>query len=279
MENSFKNKIENREEAPSFKDLTIFTATFYGEDETSKVRQKLALKLFENAKELGVKCVVADGGSNEEFLEKARAYTNVVLSVEKSLGMGERRREALRIAHDELPSSSSSGHFFLWIEPEKDGLITAENLTKMIKSLRENNSDIVVPERQDMSSLPHFQAWMEQRANKKAMQLTDKDIEEVWDIWFGPKMFNEEGLKYFLNYKGKLDKWDATIKPVMDAYKDNKRVVSVPVDYTYDETQKENEEGSAEFKKKRIEQYLTILTEMGDEFSKRKLIEQEEKNK
>lgn len=274
MENpSVINKIEHKEAAPSFKDLTIFTSTFYGTDQTSKVRQNLALKLFENAEKIGVKCVVVDGGSNEEFLEKARAHRNVELSVRGSLGMGESRREALRVASEELPSATRK-HFFLWVESEKDGLITIENLTKMIESLRGGDSDIVVPEREDMSSLPHFQAWIEQRANKKAMQLTDKDVKEIWDLWFGPKMFNEEGLKYFLDYKGELDKWDSIIKPVMNAYKDNKRVVSVPVSFEYDETQKDDEEKNDEFKKKRIAQYSTILAEMGDEFLKRKIDEQ-----
>ena len=239
----------------------------------------MALKLFENAEKLGIKCVIVDGGSNKTFLEKVSEYKNVELSAQTARGMGAGRREALSIASEEF-SNPASKHFFLWVEPEKDGLITEENLSKMIESLREGNSDIVVPLRGEkgMDSLPRFQAWIEERANKKASQLigknvTEEEAEGVWDIWFGPKMFNQKGLKYFLEYKGELDKWDSVIKPVMEAYEGGAKIASVPVDFAYDESQKSNEENDRNFKMKRIEQYAMILSEMGDKFLKRKIEE------
>lgn len=263
---------ESHEKPPAFEDLTIFTATLYGDDETSKVRQALALKLFENIEKLAIACVVIDGGSNEDFLTKVRAHKNIILRINTELGMGASRREALRIAIEECPDANSD-HYFMWVEPEKDGLITVENLEKMLAPLRDDSTDIVVPARENMDTLPQFQAQIEQRANKRVKELIQEPSAEVWDIWFGPKVFNREGSKYFLNYTGALDKWDSVMKPVLDAFKDGKRIASVPVDFSYDESQRANEDNNDTFKEKRIEQYATVLAEMGDPFWKHKLAE------
>ena len=228
----------------------------------------MALKFFNNADQLGVRCVVLDGGSNENFLEEAKKFSNVEIIVDSSLGMGEGRRAALEAAMGENKAS-----FFLWIEPEKDDLINEKDLGKMIADLRENKADIIVPRRESKETMPEFQAWIENRANKKAMEIAGvgrEEAKEVWDLWFGPKMFNREGAKYFLEYKGKLDKWDSIIKPVLNAYQDGKRVSSVDVNYKYDISQKESEEKDREMKKKRIIQYIKILAELGDEFWRKK---------
>jgi len=251
-----------------FPDLVIYTSTLYGNDEVSKVREKLALKLFNNIHQLGIRCVVLDGGSNENFLEEAKEFPNVEIIVNPSLGMGEGRRAALGAAMEKKEAS-----FFLWIEPEKDDLINEKELEKMIADLRENKTDIVIPRRESKETMPKFQAWVESRANKRAMEVagvSGEEAKEVWDLWFGPKMFNREGAKYFLEYKGKLDKWDSIIKPVLDAYQDGKRVSSVDIGYKYDVSQKESEEENREMKKKRILQYTKILAEIGDEFWQKK---------
>ncbi|MCK4554135.1 hypothetical protein KAU19_04180, partial [Candidatus Parcubacteria bacterium] len=259
-----------------FKDLVIFTTTFYKEDRTSEVRSALAEELFKNARKLGIKCAVIDGGSNIQFIKKAEQFENVKFIIEPHLGMGEGRRRALTEAIN-MASTNIKESNFLWVEPEKCGLITEANLTAMINHLRKGEADIVVPARKSKDTLPKFQAWIETRANKRAgktllLAEDEKDIrEEEIDLWFGPKMFNLAGAQYFLDYKGKLDKWDAIIKPVIDAHQDGKKITSVPVDFKYEESQKKYEEASREFKKKRLEQYATIFAELGDDFWKDKL--------
>lgn len=258
-----ENRVENKE-GGKFPDLVIYTTTFYGNDPVSAVREKLALKLFENANKLRVKCVVVDGGSNPDFLAAARQFPNIEVIIDPSLGMGQSRRVALKKA-----ITKEEAAFFLWVEPEKSDLIDEASLGKMITGLRDQKTDIVVPKRESMETLPEFQAWIENRANKRAMKISgvsEDEVKEIWDIWFGPKMFNRDGAQYFLNYQGKLDKWDAVLKPVFDAYKAGKRVSSVGVDYKYDITQKQNEENDREMKKKRVTQYMTILSELSDEF-------------
>lgn len=264
----------------SFHDeIILFTTTLYKDDETSKVRQELALKLFENAQALGIRCVVVDGGSNADFVSKAAAFDNVRLITMEKGTMGDGRREALREA---LTFGTPN---MMWIEPEKDALVTAENIERILVPLRKGEADIVVPKRtrEGFHSLPKLQSWMEKRANKRASQLVhertgaeDAAIDQVWDLWFGPKAMSREGARYFETYKGKLDKWDAIIKPVHDAFRDGKKVASVAVDYLYDESQKENEEHNRGMKLKRIDQYVNILKELGDNFWIEKTKEEKE---
>lgn len=258
-------KTERRESEDKFNDLFIFTTTLYGKDESSRVRAALAEEFLKRVEKLNIKCVVVDGGSSEEFLNRIRQLKNVQVVVDPSLGTGESRRKALEVAMS-LASATGSPSF-LYTDPEKEDLIKEESLGAMIESLREGKADIVVPMRKSMESYPKFQEWIEKRANKRAAKIMNENSDEAeFDLWFGPKMFNREGAKYFLEYRGKLDKWDSIIKPVADAYRAGKKIVSVPVDFKYPETQKQHEEVSRIFKQKRFEQYRKILAEMGDEF-------------
>ena len=241
---------ERNEQREQFHDLAICTTTLYKDDAISHVRQKLALKLLKNAERLGIRCVVVDGGSNPAFLEQVRAMTNVVLIEDAQLGMGESRRVAFKRAFN-IPQVS----YVLWTEPEKDDMVREDNIQKMISSVRQGEADIVVPKRQSMSSMPKFQAWIESRANQKASQ-------EQWDLWFGPKLFNRAGGDFFLNYKGDLDKWDAVIKPVLNARNGGKTVKTVEIDYNYDPSQTEVEEDDRGMKQKRLDQYRSILNEL-----------------
>ncbi len=263
---------EKREDH-QFDDLTIFTTTFYGSDPVSQTRQKLAEQFLSNANNLGVRTVVVDGGSNPEFLESLKQFKNVHVIVESKLSMGESRRRALHEARQIYKTP-----FYLWAEPEKSGLITPESLQVMISGLRGETTDIIVPARKNFESLPKFQKFMEKRANQRVRDKLMPDT-EVLDLWFGPKMFNNEGAEYFENYKGTLDKWDSIIKPVLEAHQAGKRVSTVEVDYEYDPTQKNSEEGDREMKRKRFEQYIQILAELGDSFWKEQLDQRERRKK
>jgi len=256
--------IENKEEM-KFNDLTVFTSTFYGSDKTSEVRQKLAEKFLSNCVDLKINCVVVDGGSNQEFINKVKLFKNITLLIEPSLNMGESRKEALRVAMDKYKTP-----YFLWVEPEKDDLIKEESLLAIIKELRENKADIVVPQRIKNDTNPELQTWIENRANKRVAEIMDPNLKESFDLWFGPKMFNQAGAKYFTDYKSNINKWDTIIGPVIDAYKDKLRISSAKVDYKYDVSQKEDEESNKIIKRKRLEQYTTILKELKDPYWSKK---------
>lgn len=258
-----------------FEDLTLFTGTFYGNDPSSRLRQELALELFEQANANGVHVVVSDGGSNEEFLEAATKLPNVTLVHEpEGSTMGSSRRFALEQALTE--AADDPEHVFMWLEPEKVGLVDPETLTKLAQPIRDGLADIVVPSRTDFSTLPKQQAWIEQRANRRANSIMRgkdpseamNDQEPTLDLWFGPKVFNQKAAPYFTGYEGKLDKWDAIIKPVLTAHQEGLQVAAVPVEFSYPSAQSELEDGNTEFQRKRLQQYGSILVELGDPFWK-----------
>lgn len=277
-ESELVSSIEQKEQE-KFSDLVIFTTTCYGTDETGKIRAELANKFFQNARKLGIKCLVLDGSiNNPQFRQQLKQLGNVDLFLEEeilkkegktNLTMGESRRLALKSAlekYQDIP-------YFLWSEPEKDDLIKQENIAKMINQLRDKRADIIIPSRQTeaFQTLPKFQAWSEQRANKRTIQLIRNDQNESVDLWFGPKMFNRGIAQYFLKYQGKLDKWDAVMAPFIQAYQDGKTISSVDIDFKYDQSQLKNEEGSKLFKQKRVDQYGKLLAAIGEEYWQNRL--------
>ena len=246
-------------------DVVLFTTTMYGADKHSLVRQELALKLLDNASRLGMRVVVVDGGSNTEFLEKARQCKGVMFVSEtpnKTMGAG--RRQAL----DEAMKLQNASVFF-WTEPERDTLVNSVSLGDMVQKVKSGEADIVMARRRGNDMRPEFQRWIETRANKKAaplMRAADSEKDDEIDFWFAPKMFNRDAARYFSEYTGKLDKWDAVIKPVIQAAQEGKKIASVDVDYTYDRTQVDAEEGDRTMNAKRFDQYRQILAELGDDF-------------
>lgn len=248
----------------NYTDLVIITTTFYGEDDVSEVRSLIACETLRRINDLGIKCVVVDGGSTREFIEQIDELENIVVIIDSSLGMGESRRKALEIAMTQFPESN----YYLWMEPEKDDLIKETSIKSMLAPLQEGQTDIVVPKRESLDSYPKFQRKIEQRANKRvsdSLNIHDSEGKDL-DLWFGPKMFNREGAKYFLNYKSKLDKWDSIIAPVVEGQRDGAKIKSVDVDYKYDVIQELHEQENPSMNRKRIDQYTKILPELGDEY-------------
>jgi len=252
----------------NFDELIIYTATLYG-DEKSKVRSELCLNMLRNAEALGVTVVLADGGSNSNFINEVKKLTNAVLIEGKAKSMGADRREALEAAVELAEKEKISQPIFFWTEPEKDNLISQSNLENMTNEIKQG-ANIVVPERKEegLRTLPKFQRWFEQRANKRSLELVEEFSggrhQQLLDLWFGPKMFDREGVKFFREYNkdnNRIDLWDAIIVPVTEAIKAGKRVASVPVDYEYSENQRQEDSNEL---KKRLEQYSQILKEMGD---------------
>ena len=260
---------EGGEKLRALHDLVLCTTTLYKDDKQSRVREKLGLRLLENASRLGIRAIVVDAGSNTAFLEAARSLPGVrVIGELPGQTMGAGRRQALGEA---LKVEDAS--VFLWVEPEKDTLINELSLGDMIQEVKSGRADIVVPRRADQSSMPTFQKWIENRANKRASALLPIDEEgehQALDVWFGPKMFNREGARYFADYPGhNVDRWDAVIGPVINAAKDGKKIASGDVAYAYDPSQRDAEENDRNMKVKRIDQYRQILAALADEFWKR----------
>lgn len=260
-------------------EIIIYTSTLYDNAETSRIRAELCINMLRNSASLGIRVVIKDGGSNEDFIKKAKEFKNVTIirpQQEKSAkSMGQDRRDALKRAMEIALEEKLEHPSFFWTEPEKDKLVSEENMAAMHEEIR-RGSNIVVPAREEnaFDTLPKNQSWFEKRARERALEILKKvsggKHQELLDLWFGPKMFDSEGAKYFINYNkngGRADLWDAIIVPVEDAIRDGKKVSSVPVNYEYSEGQRLNEIGELKdlFNRKRLEQYAQILREMGDE--------------
>ncbi|OGI95608.1 hypothetical protein A2917_03605 [Candidatus Nomurabacteria bacterium RIFCSPLOWO2_01_FULL_42_17] len=255
------------------KNLIVYTGVFYQDNETYRTRSQIWFKTFDNAKKLGIKVVVRnDGGLPLEMLERIKAYDNITI-VEKdplkknTLGGG--RREALQKAIDIAKEDGISNPVFLWTEPEKDDLITEKNLIPLVAEINAG-ANMVIPERGEnaWNELSKQQRWLEQRAEKRVQEKIMKSSERL-DLWFGPKVLDLVGADYFLQYNSnndRIDLWDSLMVPVLEAKKDGLKVTSVPLDFSYDESQtaKGAEAKQEGIPTKRIEQYAQILKELGD---------------
>ncbi len=256
-----------------FNNLIVYTGVYYQEHETYRTRSRVWFKTFDNAQKLGIRVVVRnDGGLPVDMLERIKAYSNITI-VEKdplkqnTLGSG--RREALQKAIEIAKAENIDNPVFLWTEPEKDDLITEKNLLPLVAEIHAG-SNIVVPERGEKAwgELPAQQRWLEERAEKRVQEKIIKSDERL-DLWFGPKVFDLKGADYFIRYnpnKDRIDLWDAHMVPVIEAKEEGLKVKSVPLDFSYDESQtamgaEAKQEG---IPTKRIEQYAQILKELGD---------------
>ncbi len=259
-----------------FKNVIVFTGVYFQEDAIYQMRSKIWPKTIENAAKLGVKVIIRnDGGVSEEILSELKKYGNVTF-VDKTepATLGEGRRKIFKKGLDVAEMEGIENPVFLWTEPEKDGLITEENLSRIVREV-ENGSHIIVPERGEKAwtQLPKIQSFLENRAQGKVRDMlvsTSGNInQEILDLWFGPKVFDKTGADYFLKYnseKNKIDLWDSLMVPVMEAVKDGVNVKSIPMDFLYNEEQirVESDETNKEISIKRIEQYTQILKELGD---------------
>ena len=255
------------------KNLIIYTGVYYQNDALYQARSQIWFKTFDNAQKLGIRVVVRnDGGLPPEMLERIKAYDNITI-VEKDLSkkntLGSGRREALQKAMEIAEKEGIEKPVFLWTEPEKDDLVTEKNLNPLVAEINAG-SNMVIPERGEKAwgELPKQQRWLEQRAEKRVQENIMKSDERL-DLWFGPKVLDLDGAKYFLSYNSngdKIDLWDSLMVPVLEAKKGGLQVRSVPLDFSYDESQTaDGAEAKLEgMPTKRIEQYAQILKELGD---------------
>lgn len=232
-----------------FANLFVFTTTMYRgliDNEMARVRMARFLALAQNARDLGVNLVVVDGNSDQEFLDRVADFPNIRLLPEPAGGtMGSGRRYACGFAQAWAVEQGEKNPIFLWIEPEKADLITSSNLIALMEPIVASEADIVVPARNaaGIASMASFQAQVERICNAYSCQ----NLGLVYDLWFGPKMFNATAAAVFRAYnsEGNLpDKWDGiVIFPVL-AVQGGLLVRGVEVEFLYDPSEKELEDKS-----------------------------------
>src|SRR3989344_4598190 len=227
--------------------ISIATTSLYNLDsESDKVRAEISLETVKTARQYGYEINIVDGGSPKELVAQyvtlgAKVYDEAIK------GMGPGRRQVIQI------SLESSKDVILWMEIEKVGII--KYLSELAKPIILGEADMVIPKRKSLKSYPKTQQYAEPLGNLLWKTLTGEEL----DVWFGPKLFNQETSQYFLNYSGEYgDKWDSIMMPVMDALYGGKKVISYVIDYEHPKKQTKVEEGNLELDLKRIEQLSTL---------------------
>lgn len=231
--------------------IIIATSTLYKPNlKSDRIRMNLAKKLIKNASALDYEVIIVDGGSTMDLLTD---FSNLGARVyeQQKKGMGNGRREAMRYAFE------TGREILIWTEPEKANFIS--EISKTVKPILEGKSELVVPKRKSLDSYPITQQYSEPLGN-----LFFKKLTGFWlDIYFGPKIFNNKSVNYFLDYDGEYgDLWDSIQIPVMNAIFDKKRVLSVEVDYTHPREQTEIEEDHLNFYRIRIEQLTNQMNSL-----------------
>ncbi len=207
---------------------------------------ELSKRTIQKAIAAGFVVVVVDGGSSEQLTEEYKLL-GAVVSASKELGMGKQRREAIKIA------DSLSDNVVIWMEPEKESFI--DQISHTTQLLIAGEAEMVIPKRSELESYPSFQRLSEQLGNLFWKEVTCSDL----DIYFGPRAWTKDLTRYFLEYDGEFgDTYDSINIPVMNALHDDKKVVSVEVDYAHPLEQTQEEEGSVEFNRKRLKQLEVI---------------------
>jgi|SRR3989344_1801387 len=240
----------------------IVTTTYYPENSgSSKIRAGLALYLFEKACKSEYEVITIDGGSFSDFLDRAKALGAKIIP-QKENGIGGARRQAFKEGY------STGKEIIIWTEPEKHDLI--RSIPKIINPLLGKRADLVIPSRRALGSYPSAQQFIEPFCNLFWKELTGKEF----DMWFGPRAMLRESALLFINYKSNYgDKWDNLHMPVMDAIKWGKKVIGLEIDYIHDKEQRDNEEHSLEFYKKRIEQLNNLLPAFEEYWNRNPTIE------
>lgn len=213
--------------------ITLLTTTFY--KDTSETRFHLACQMIGNAVGAGHRVVVIDGSPN---IAISNAFSDIGAIVHKQIssGMGASRREVFTIG------ARSDSDYFVWLEPEKIDLI--RYVSALVAPLRNGSSDIVVPERTEISwrSYPAPQAESEKSANKIFAEATNNSL----DVMFGPVAFARKTMSIFMecNPKEKFGVPDGYIQQiaVMTAVAKKFKVLPLAVDFFYPAVQKFEEE-------------------------------------
>lgn len=246
---------------PKFHDLAIVTSTFYPNDASSQLRAALAKQTVERSRELGLKSVVIEGGSEDTFTEQLVTHTEpLIASAWPAASMGTSRRRGF-----ELALENPATEFVLWLEPEKYDLLRPETVTKLTELARlaeaaePERAIIVVPKRRSKASYPAFQAEIETKGNREMTQLLGlSDTNEEFDFWFGPKLFNRAAAHFFTGYDG--ESWNSIFIPAALAVQGGAKLISAEIDFTYPQEQKALEEDHAdEFRAKREAQYHQVI--------------------
>lgn len=228
------------------KKVDILTTSFYPSIENT--RFQLACQMIGNAIGVGYDVLVVDGSKDEEI---GSAFENLGACAvpQYRAGMGASRRQLFSLARGDYGMRERGWHparIAIWTEPEKVDLIRL--IPEIIAPIERGEADLVVPARTDASfrSYPEPQVVSEKAANTVFAEVTGREL----DVMFGPVAFRSDLIDLYAecNPEERFGASDTYIQQIatMIAMSEDRRVVSVPVDFYYPPIQKVEEEKAAD---------------------------------
>ncbi|MBX7145574.1 MAG: hypothetical protein K1X79_14075 [Oligoflexia bacterium] len=227
--------------------LAICTTTLYRtERRDEKIRWECARQFIQSCKNSEYTIYAIDGGSSHEVLDFL-SCSGVSVFRQRGMTLGMARRQAI------LEAYKSAAPYILYTELEKYPL--APFIHDIVQLLEKGVAQLVVPERETLTSLPHEQYNAEVEGNDFFANLTGRPI----DVWFGPRAWARPISRYFLNYQGEYgDTWESIFVPLLRAIKDGIPTHGLPLAYTHPQPQTAHEEGNAFYVHKRRKQLHVI---------------------
>lgn len=282
---NLKSHPKENESSALISRLVIFTCILYRKDFPEwLVRFNLFKEALERAESLWLSVVAVDDGTDSLFIDELRSFQNLHIipgytnddQSDSHNKMSASRRFAAREAMKLFPNKE----FLLYTVPEKVDLIKEESLVHIVSEMVKNQAMAAVIGRSDFLTLPIFQRLSEIRGNHRLMQILSggRDFsknslphsltpDDFYDFFFWVGILSYEWIKkYYLPHR--WDKWSEDSIPLMLAMWAKEKVLKILIDFSYPSLQTEFEqwEDSVFYKRKRLVQFRSILTQAKREF-------------
>ena len=258
----------------------LVTVTYY--PNISDIRFPLAIELCKLAAANKVRTVIVDDSPDHAAVRDAleqmgNGYVKV-FQQDKTIyqGKGGALRQAIYYARELLKEIHNNDNNVLnktaicFAEPEKVDIVNHIHL--ITKPILGGDADIVVPTRNEelfRQTYPIEQYHSEKFGNLhfdslakefKGFQTTNA---QQLDWLFGPFAFHTSLTDTWLNYKG--TSWDAQMIPYVRAVRhENRRIMSVMINFKHAKQMKEQEERNPQWTNKRLKQLNILFDLLGE---------------
>lgn len=231
--------------------LVAVTTIQYGtsSDANQKIRSEVFLDTAERLQTADIPCLAIAGPCPPGYIQKAQELGVRIVS-QKSFGMGNARREALRAGSEYFPAATH----YLWLEPEKSDL--PRHVLRLWRRMCSENTVLGLFNRIEMESYPAEQAYYYLFCRAVATSLLGFDL----DYAFGPMIVTKLNLRFFLDYEKTYgDLWDSILIPRI-------RMIHAGLGFSIEEAAFQNdprmstaESGEPQFILKRIDQFNNVV--------------------
>lgn len=223
-----------------------------------RTRAEVFLDSAKKLRNLGIPCVALLAETQASFL-KSLERLGVVAVIQRSMGMGNIRREAISAAC----SLFSDADFYCWMEPEKPNL--PKFFLPIVKLMSQEKSGLGLFNRIKMTSYPTEQAYYYLFCRAVASKLVGFDL----DYAFGPMVMSKPTTRYFLEYQGEYgDKWEAILVPRLRIIRQGVGVSLLCVNFKNDPRMTAIESGNQNMMLKRLEQFNNVIPSLIEEWNK-----------